>query len=52
MKSIGVEDKCIICLALDDDENIQYRNPLELGKHIRNLTADESKTYYVFLDEI
>jgi len=52
LKSIGVEDDCIICLALDDDENIRYRNPLELGKHIRNLTADESKTYYVFLDEI
>ena len=52
LKSIGVDDECIICLALDDDENIQYRNPLELGKYIRSLTADESKTYYVFLDEI
>lgn len=52
LKSIGVKDECIICLALDDDENIRYRNPLELGKHIRSLTADESKTYYVFLDEI
>lgn len=52
LKSIGVEDECIICLALDDDENIRYRNPLELGKHIRGMTADESKTYYVFLDEI
>ena len=52
LKSIGVEDECIICLALDDDENIKYRNPLELGKHIRSLTVDESKTYYVFLDEI
>lgn len=52
LKSIGVGDECIICLALDDDENIKYRNPLELGKHIRSLTADESKTYYVFLDEI
>lgn len=52
LKSIGVEDACIICLALDDDEHIQYRNPLELGKHIRSLTADESKQYYVFLDEI
>ena len=52
LKSIGVDDECIICLALDDDENIKYRNPLELGKHIRNLTADKSKTYYVFLDEI
>ena len=52
LKSIGVEDDQIICLALDDDENIQYRNPLELGKYIRSLTTDESKTYYVFLDEI
>lgn len=52
LKSIGVEDECIICLALDDDENIKYRNPLELGKYIRSLTTDESKIYYVFLDEI
>ena len=52
LKSIGVEDECIICLALDDDENIKYRNPLELGKYIRSLAVDESKTYYVFLDEI
>ena len=52
LKSIGVEDECIICLALDDDENIKYRNPLELGKHIRSLTDDDSKIYYVFLDEI
>ncbi len=50
--SIGVEEECIICLALDDDENIKYRNPLELGKYIRSLTADENKNYYVFLDEI
>ncbi len=50
--SQGVEEERIICLALDDDENIRYRNPLELGKYIRSLTADDSKTYYVFLDEI
>lgn len=43
--SIGVEDEQIICLTLDDDENIQYRNPLELGKYIRSMTTDESKTY-------
>lgn len=52
LKSIGVEDDCIIALALDDDENIKYRNPIELGIYIRSLTADESKNYYVFLDEI
>lgn len=52
LKSIGVEDDCIIALALDDDENIRYRNPLELGKYIRSLTGDKNRNYYVFLDEI
>ncbi len=52
LKTIGVDEECIICLALDDDENIQYRNPIELGKHIRSLAADKEKNYYVFLDEI
>ena len=35
LKSIGVDDDHIIELALDDDENIRYRNPIELGKYIR-----------------
>lgn len=52
LKSVGVGDDCIICLALDDDENIRYRNPIELGKYIRSLTKDKDKHYYVFLDEI
>ncbi len=50
--SIGVSEDQIIELALDDDENIRYRNPLELGEYLRSLTADKSKTYYIFLDEI
>ena len=50
--SSGVYEKNIICLALDDDENIRYRNPLELGKYIRSLTEDKSREYYVFIDEI
>ena len=52
LRSEGVEDDCIIALALDDDENIKYRNPLELGSYIRSRTSDKSKRYYVFLDEI
>lgn len=52
LRTIGVQDEQIIQLALDDDENIRYRNPIELGKYIRSLTADKSKNYYVFLDEI
>lgn len=52
LNSIGVSDEQIIELALDDDENINYRNPMELGKYIRNLISDKTKMYYVFLDEI
>ena len=52
LNSVGVDDDHIIALALDDDENIRYRNPLELGQYIRSLIVDKDKMYYVFLDEI
>lgn len=52
LKSTGVEESNIIELALDDDENIRYRNPIELGKYLRERTSDNEKFYYVFLDEI
>lgn len=52
LNSIGVDDGHIIELALDNDENIKYRNPLYLGEYIRNLLVDKDKTYYIFLDEI
>ncbi len=47
-----MDDEHIIELALDDDENIRYRNPLELGKYIRSLIKDKDRMYYIFLDEI
>lgn len=52
LNSVGVDDKHIVELSLDDDENAEYRNPLRLGEHIRSLLTDTDKTYYVFLDEI
>lgn len=52
LNSIGVDDSHIIEIALDDDINAQYRNPLELGKYIRSLITDKEQTYYIFLDEI
>lgn len=52
LTSIGITSDQIIELSLDDDENIRYRNPLELGKMIRSFLIDENKIYYVFLDEI
>ena len=50
--SVGTPEDSIIELALDVDENIRYRNPIELGEYLRSKTSDKSKTYYVFLDEI
>lgn len=52
LNSVGIDDGHIIELALDDDENIKYRNPLELGAYIRSLLVDKDKMYYIFLDEI
>lgn len=48
----GVKDDDIIMMALDEDTNFRYRNPLELGKYIRELCADKSRYFYVLLDEI
>lgn len=52
LNSIGIPDEQIIELALDDDENAMYRNPLKLGEYVRGKIADTSKKYYIFLDEI
>ena len=52
LNSVGVDDSHIIELALDDDENIRWRNPIELGRHIRGLITDKERMYYIFLDEI
>ena len=52
LMSIGVEEKYIIGLALDEAINAKYRNPLELDKYIREQIVAKDKVYYVFLDEI
>ncbi|MBQ7638344.1 MAG: ATP-binding protein [Clostridia bacterium] len=52
LKNDGVADDHIIELALDEDVNARYRNPLELGQYIRSLLTDKNGMYYVFLDEI
>nr|MCR5395704.1 AAA family ATPase [Bacteroidales bacterium] len=48
----GVEERDIIMLALDEDVNIRYRNPLELGKFIREQCANQSRYFYIRLDEV
>ncbi len=48
----GVTPEQIVTLELDNDINARYRNPLELGKYLRQMTADTTKEYYILLDEI
>ncbi|MDD4118830.1 MAG: ATP-binding protein [Kiritimatiellae bacterium] len=48
----GVKEDQIIELALDEIENIRYRNPFELNSYIKEKIDDKSKRYYVFIDEI
>ncbi|MBE6142478.1 MAG: ATP-binding protein [Erysipelotrichaceae bacterium] len=47
----GVLNKNIIVIELDDDKNVNLRNPLELGKHVRKL-CERKRNCYVFIDEI
>jgi len=48
----GVSERDIVMLALDEDENYRYRNPIELGKYVRELCADTARHFYVILDEV
>ncbi len=48
----GVKANEIISLALDNDVNLRYRNPLELSNHLRSLVKNRKKNYYLLLDEI
>lgn len=47
----GIEESSILVLELDDDRNIAYRDPVELGIYVRKFCAGK-KRCYVFLDEI
>lgn len=46
-----VKEEQIITIALDDDTNIQYRNPDELSKFIRSKITD-NRMHYVLIDEV
>lgn len=47
----GVKEEQIITVALDDDTNIQYRDPDELSKYIRSRIAGRNM-YYILIDEV
>lgn len=48
----GVPKEQIIMLDLDDNLNVRYRNPLEMSSYLRQLVEDESRRYYILIDEI
>ncbi|MCQ2742904.1 MAG: ATP-binding protein [Bacilli bacterium] len=51
LREHGVQEKEILMIELDDDKNASLRNPIELGKYVRRVTAG-NKMNYVILDEI
>ncbi len=50
--SDGVPESNIIYIALDKDYNVRYRDPLELGAHVRDAISKAEGRCYVILDEI
>ena len=47
----GIDKEHIIAISLDDDKNIEYRDPIKLSEYIREKIID-SKMYYILIDEI
>ena len=45
--SQGIDKNHILVIELDDDRNVLYRNPIALGKYVREFCNDSSM-YYVF----
>ena len=52
LRNEGVQDDCFVEIALDRKAHVKYRNPNELYEYVMEQTQDESKRYYVFIDEI
>ncbi|MHA0314934.1 ATP-binding protein [Mesomycoplasma ovipneumoniae] len=50
--SSGIKENQIITIALDQIDNIEYRNPFRLHQYIKQKTKNINKMYYIFIDEI
>ncbi|MDO5027838.1 MAG: ATP-binding protein [Bacillota bacterium] len=50
--SMGVKEEQIITIALDEIDNLEYRNPFRLNDYIKEKTKDKNEKYYIFIDEI
>ena len=51
LKDCGIRDDQILLIELDNDKNLTYRNPIELGNRVRAFCAGKDQCY-VFIDEI
>ena len=49
--SSGIPAEQIITVALDDDLNVQYRDPAKLSDYVRSKITNE-QMYYVLIDEV
>ena len=45
LRSLGVDDKHIIELALDDRKNARHRDPDELYRYLEDRIGDDANTY-------
>ncbi len=52
LKSIGIDERHIITIKLDEVKNAKYRNPLRLSEYINSHLCNDGKMNYVLLDEI
>jgi len=50
--SKGVKENQIISIALDEIDNLEYRNPFRLNEYIKEKTKNRNQKYYIFIDEI
>lgn len=51
LRETGIKEEQLLMIELDDDRNLQLRNPVELGKFVRSFCQGKQDCY-VFLDEI
>lgn len=52
LRKEGVDAKHIVEVKLDDERQRKLRNPIELGRFIRERMPHDRKVRYVFIDEI
>ena len=50
--SQGIKEEQIISIALDEIDNLEYRNPFRLNEYIKEKTKNRNQMYYIFIDEI